>query len=118
VHDAASLAALCELAAENAGGDELEELRLRLAELREREAPEGIEDAEAAAAALAEALAEDEPRLATTAWLDEIGARSRRLEQALGTSSASPFASAMQQALPAVEELAADVERNYKGALR
>jgi hypothetical protein len=117
VRESASLAALCEVAAESAGGAELDELRLRLAELRETDAPEGIEEAEAAATALAEALAEHEPRLATTAWLDSIGALSRRLEHALGTDSVSPFATAMQQALPAVEELAADVERNYKGEL-
>jgi len=117
VRESASLAALCEVAAESAGGEELDELRLRLAELRATDAPEGIEQAEAAAAALAEALAEDEPRLATTAWLDAIGALSRRLEHALGTESVAPFATAMQQALPAVEELAADVERNYKGEL-
>ena len=117
VREAASLAALCEVAAESAGGPELEELRLRLAELRETDAPEGIEDAEAAAAALTAALAEHEPRLATAEWLDSIGVLSRRLEHALGTDSASPFATAMQQALPAVEELAADVERNYKAEL-
>jgi hypothetical protein len=117
VRETASLAALCEVAAESAGGPDLEELRLRLAELRATEAPEGIEEAEAAAAALADALAEHEPRLATTEWLDTIGALSRRLEHALGTDAASPFAAALQQALPAVEELAADVERNYKGRL-
>lgn len=114
VREAASLAALCEVAAESAGGPELDDLRARLAELRATEAPPGIEEAEAAAAALAEALAEHELRLASTAWLDSIGALSRQLEQALGTASASPFGTAMQQALPAVEELAADVERNYK----
>ena len=117
VREAASLAALCEVAAESAGGPELEELRLRLAELRETDAPEGIEEAEAAAAALAAALGEHEPRLATPDWLDSIGVLSRRLEHTLGTGSVSPFATAMQQALPAVEELAADVERNYKGEL-
>jgi hypothetical protein len=116
VHEAASLAALCEVAAESAGGPDLEELRARLAELRATDAPEGIEEAEAAAASLAEALA-DEPRLATLDWLDRVGALARRLEHALGTDSASPFAAALQQALPAVEELAADVERNYKGPL-
>ena len=117
VREAASLAALCEVSAESAGGAELDELRLRLRELRETDAPDGIEEAEAAAAALAEALAEDEPRLATTEWLDSIGALSRRLEHALGTDSVSPFGTAVQQALPAVDELAADVERNYKGEL-
>ena len=113
VREAAQLAALCEVAADSAGGDELEELRRRLRELREHEHPQGIEEAEAAAAAVADALAE-EPRVATTAFLDRIGALARALEHALGTDSASPFGAAMQQALPAVEELAADVERNYK----
>jgi DNA-binding GntR family transcriptional regulator len=114
IRDAAQLAALCEVAADTAGGEELDELRLRLRELREREAPEGIEDAEAAAAALAAALA-DAPRVATTDFLDRIGALSRRLESTLGTDAASPFTTAMQQAVSAVEELAADIEANYKG---
>jgi hypothetical protein len=116
VRQAASLAALCEVAEESAGGGNLAELRARLAELREREAPEGIEEAEQAAAALAETL-QGEPRLATTDYLDRLGASSRRLEQALGDATGSPFAAALQQAVPAVEELAADVERRYKGPL-
>jgi hypothetical protein len=113
VRAAAQLAALCEVAADSAGGDELDDLRAKLQALREHEHPEGIEEAEAAAAALAAALAE-EPRVATTAFLDRVGALARALEHALGTDSVSPFGAAMQQALPAVEELAADVERNYK----
>jgi hypothetical protein len=116
VRDAAQLAGLCEVAADIAGGDDLAELRTRLRELAETEAPEGIDEAEAAAAAIAVALAA-EPRVATTAFLDELGALSRRLEHALGTDSASPFGTAVQHALPAVEELAADVVRNYKGTL-
>jgi hypothetical protein len=113
VREAASLAALCEVAEESAGGGHLPELRERLAELRETDNPEGIEEAEAAAAALAETL-QQEPRLASAAYLDALGSASRRLEQALGESGASPFAAAMQAALGSVEELAADVERNYK----
>jgi hypothetical protein len=116
VREAASLAALCEVAAESAGGPDLEQLRLRLAELRATGAPAGIDEAVAAADALADALA-DEPRLATAAWLDRIGALSRQLEHALGTDAASPFSTAMQQAMPAVEELAADVRRSYRGPL-
>jgi hypothetical protein len=116
VHDAASLAALCEVAEETAGGGDVSELRTRLAELRETEAPEGIEEAEEAALVLEQTL-QPEPRLATTAYLDALGAASRRLEQALGEDSASPFAAALRQALPAVEELAAEVERRYKGPL-
>jgi hypothetical protein len=116
VRDAAQLAGLCEVAADFAGGVELAELRARLRELAETDAPEGIEEAEAAAAAVAAALA-DEPRVASTGFLDDLGARSRRLEHALGTDSVSPFGTAVQQALPAVEELAADVVRNYKVTL-
>jgi hypothetical protein len=116
VRDAAQLAGLCEVAADVAGGDDLAELRARLRELAETDAPEGIEEAEAAAAAVADLLAE-EPRVASTAFLDELGARSRRLEHALGTDAASPFGTAIQQVLPAVDELAADIARNYKGTL-
>src|SRR5256885_9695460 len=71
VRQAASLAALCEVAEESAGGGDLEELRARLAELREREAPEGIEEAEQAAAAPAEALPR-QPRLAATDHLHRL----------------------------------------------
>lgn len=113
---AAQLAALCEVAADLGGGDGLTELRARLRELRETDAPAGIEDAELAAAAVAAAL-EEEPRVATTEFLDRLGALQRRLELALGTASVSPFATALQQAMPAVDELAADVQRNYKGPL-
>jgi hypothetical protein len=116
VRDTAQLAGLCEVAADIAGGEELDELRTRLRELAATDAPEGIEEAEAAAAAVAEALAE-EPRVAATAFLDDLGVRSRRLEHALGTDAVSPFGTAVQQALPAVEELAADVVRNYKVTL-
>ena len=114
VREAASLAALCEVAEESAGGGHLTELRARLAELRETDNPEGIEEAEAAAASLAELL-EPEPRVASEAYLDAIGSASRRLEQALGDSGGtSPFAAAMQSALGAVEGLGDDVEQNYK----
>ena len=94
-------------------GGHLSELQARLAELRETDSPEGIEEAEAAAASLAEML-QPEPRVANGAYLDALGSASRRLEQALGESGASPFAPAMQGALGSVEELAADVESNYK----
>jgi hypothetical protein len=113
VREAASLAALCEVAEESAGGGHLPELRARLAEIRETDNPEGIEEAETAAASLAETLLR-EPRVASGAYLDAIGSASRRLEQALGESGASPFAAAMQAAAGSVEELAADVERNHK----
>jgi hypothetical protein len=116
IHDAAALAALCEVADETAGGGDLAELRATLADLREREAPEGIEEAEAAALELEQTI-QPEPRLATTAYLDALGVASRKLERALGEESGSPFAAALQQSMSAVEELAAEVERRYKGPL-
>jgi hypothetical protein len=116
VHAAASLAGVVEVAEESAGGGDLDDLIARLAELRQTEAPEGIEEAEDAARALAAAI-EPEPRIATTDYLDRLGAAARRLEQALGDDAGSPFAAALQSALPAVEELAAEIERTYKGPL-
>jgi hypothetical protein len=113
VREAASLAALCEVAEGSAGGGHLHELRARLSELRATDNPVGIEAAEAAAESLAGTL-QSEPRVASGAYLDAIGSASRRLEQALGESGVSPFATAMQAAAGAVEELAADVERNHK----
>ncbi len=113
VREAVSIAALCEVAEESAGGGDLPELRARLAELRETEAPQGIEEAEAAAASLAELL-QAEPRVASGAYLDAIGAACRRLELALGETGVSPFATAMQSAMAAVEGLTEEVERSYK----
>jgi phosphohistidine phosphatase SixA len=111
-----SLSALCEVAEETAGGGDLAELRARLAELRRTEAPEGIEQAEAAAAAL-ERTIQPPPRVASSDYLDALGTAARRLEQALGDDGGSPFAVAMQHAVPVVEELTADVEQTYKGPL-
>jgi hypothetical protein len=116
VEEAAKLAALCEVAEESAGGGDLPELRRQLRELRETEDPIGIEGAEAAAAELAETL-EPAPRLASTDYLDRLGAAARRLEQALGDDAGSPFAAALQQAMATVDELAAEVVQHYKGPL-
>jgi hypothetical protein len=116
VREAAQIAGLCEIAEESAGGGDLPELLVRLEEIRRTDAPEGIEEAQAAASALAAAI-EPEPRLATPGYLDRLGAASRRLEQALGDDAGSPFAAAMQSAIPAVDGLAAEVERTYKGPL-
>jgi hypothetical protein len=108
-----SIAALCELAAENAGGGELGELRERLVALRLTESPPGIEEAEDAALALEQAIGAP-PILAEPGYLDRVGAATRRLEEALGPSPGSPFAEAMKSGLGTVEELAHDVESNYK----
>ena len=117
VREAVSIAALCELAGETAGGGDLEELRTRLVGLRLTENPEGIEEAEEAALAL-EAAIGSPPRVARPDYLDEVGAATRRLELALGSNGASPFAEAMKQGLAAVEALTAEVEGAYKRSLR
>jgi hypothetical protein len=113
---AVSIAALCEIAEESAGGGDLDALLASLGELREREAPEGIEDAEEAVRALRDVIA-DPPQLATPARLDEIGAAARRLEHELDPSGPSPFAAALKSAQGAVSELQREVEAGYLAEL-
>jgi hypothetical protein len=117
VRSAISIAALCELAEESAGGGKLEELRAQLASLRLAEHPEGIEEAEAAALDLERTLAPP-PRVATPAYLDAVGQATRRLEQALGEGPRSPFVETMKQGTAVVEALAQDVLNGYRGELR
>jgi hypothetical protein len=113
IRDAVSIAAMCELAEESAGGGDVGDLRARLLELRLEEAPEGIEDAELAAAELQQAILAP-PRVASTEYLDTIGRAAAELERALGASGGSPFAEAMKSGVAAADELAAQVERSYK----
>jgi hypothetical protein len=113
VREAVSIAAMCELAEENAGGGELEELRRQLVALRLTENPPGVAEAEAAALELETAIG-TAPRLATPEYLDTVGAATRRLERALGDEHESPFATAMRHALPVVDDLAHEVESQYK----
>jgi hypothetical protein len=113
---AVSIAALCEVAAESAGGGDLDGLLAGLAELRQREAPEGIEDAEGAARALRDVIG-DPPQLATPARLDEVGAATRRLEHELDPGGPSPFAAALKSAQGAVSELQREVEAGYLAPL-
>jgi hypothetical protein len=116
VRDAVSVVGLCELAEECAGGGDVAELRRQLAELKARDDPDGIEEAQAAAEVLETTIAAP-PRIATLAYLDAIGAAAAKLERALGEVGSSPFARAMQAGSAAIDELADDVERNYKRAL-
>ena len=116
VREAVSIAALCELAGEAAGGGELDELRSRLVTLRLTENPEGIEEAEEAALALETTIGAP-PRVASPAYLDEVGTATRRLELALGSNGSSPFAEAMKHGMAAVEVLTAEIEGHYKRPL-
>ena len=116
VRDAVTIAAMCELAEESAGGGELGDLRARLVELRLAENPEGIEEAEIAAADLQQTI-KPPPRVASVAYLDELGRAAARLEDALGEVGGSPFAEAMKTGMAAADELADEVESRYKGPL-
>jgi hypothetical protein len=113
LREAVSIAALCEIAVDSAGGGDVESLVARLVELRETESPEGIEEAEAAARALQDVLGEP-PQLATPERLDAIGAATRRLERALDPIAPSPFSTALQGAQAAVSELQREVEAGYR----
>ena len=115
VRDAASIAALCEVAEETAAGGDLDDLLSRLVAVRMTEAPAGIEEAEEAARNLQRTI-EAPPRLASPAYLDRLGEATRRLEHALGEGG-SPFAEGMKLALAAVESLTAEIEQNYKADL-
>ena len=118
VRDAVSILATCELAEENAGGGELEELHGRLVALRLTEAPEGIAAAEEAVLALQRIIGVP-PVLATPDRLDAIGVAVRRLEVALGGGlQPSPFAEAMRAGRDVVDALLLDVESAYRLELR
>ena len=113
LRDAVSIAALCEVAVDAAGGGDLDTLIARLEELRRTEAPDGIEDAEEAARALRDALAEP-PQVASPARLDGIGTATRRLERELDPLGPSPFSAAMQSSQTAVGELLREIEAGYR----
>jgi hypothetical protein len=109
--ETASIVAMCELAGDLAGGGDLEQLRSELAQVRMVEQPEGIEEAEEAALALERTIGAP-PRLATLAYLDEVGTATIVLERALG-ETASPFSEAIKGAAAVVEEFVREVERDY-----
>ena len=114
VREAVSIAALCELAEETAGGGDLDELRAQLVALRVSEQPEGIDEAEAALDELQRVLGSP-PAVASPARLDAIGTAVRELELALGGGlRPSPFAEALGGATAVVEALVAEIERAYR----
>jgi hypothetical protein len=115
VREAASIAGMAEVAADTAGGGDLEALRQDLVALRVTENPPGIDEAEEAALALERAVGSP-PRLATPAYLDEVGTATRRLELALGEGE-SPLGKAMAAAVAAVDSLTDEVEARYKREL-
>ena len=116
VRETVSIAALCELAEETAGGGDLDELASELVALRLTQAPDGIEEAEDAVRGLQSVIGSG-ARVSSPARLDELGDATRRLELALGDVGTSPFAEAMKATLDTAEALRQDVERHYKREL-
>ena len=116
VRAAVSIAALCEVAADAAGGGDVGELIERLEELGARENPPGIEQALVAARKLRDVLGEP-PQVASPARLDAIGEAARRLERELDPAGSSPFGSALQASQAAVAELQREVEAGYRMSL-
>ena len=108
--------ALVEVAEDNAGGGELDELRSQLVALRLTENPPGLDEAVAAVDEL-ERTIEAPPRVASTEYLERVGAAVRKLEEALGSGPGSPFAAAMKSAAGAVQQLTVDVEAHYRRSL-
>ena len=78
IHDAVTIAALCELAEESAAGGDVDGLDARLTELAETEGVELVADAQAALGEL-RAILEPPPRVASPVYLDRIGLATRRL---------------------------------------
>ena len=113
LREAVSIAALCEVATDAAGGGDLDALIGRLEELQTTEAPPGIEAAVEAARELQDVLGVP-PQLATPSRLDEIGAATRRLERELDPMAASPFTAAMKGSQDAVGELQREIEAGYR----
>ena len=109
---AVSIAALCEVAEDVAGGGSLDELVRRLEELRDAEPEQDVSAAIAAARALRAVIGEP-PQVATPERLDSIGAATRELERELDPGGASPFTAAMRSAQGAVSELQREVEGGY-----
>jgi hypothetical protein len=116
LREAVSIAALCEVAADSAGGGDLDALIASLEELRRTEAPEGIEQAEDAARALRDVVGEP-PQLATPDRLDAIGAATRRLERELDPMGGSLLTAAVKAAQGAVSELQHGIESGYRAPL-
>jgi hypothetical protein len=113
LRSAVSIAALCEVAADAAGGGDLDDLLARLEELHAREDPPGVADAIDAARELRRVLGEP-PQVASASRLDDIGVATRRLEKELDPTGSSPFGVAMQTAQAAVAELQREIEAGYR----
>ncbi len=113
VRNAVAIAALCEIAEESAAGGDLDELLSQLVALRLTESPEGIDAAEEAVRALQQTIGTP-PQLASPARLDEIGAATRRLEQALDPAAPSPFTAALKSAQGTIDELLREIEQTYR----
>jgi hypothetical protein len=114
VREVASIVVLCELAAELAADGELAELRPRLVA---PSAGAAVSTEALAALGALEQLLGDPPRLASAAFLDELGAALVRLELALA-GYAPTLARALASHSETVEAFVEDVERSHRVPLR
>ena len=112
VREVASIVVLCELAEELSGGGQLDELRTQLAQLRMTEQPPGSRRPRRRRSSSSASIGAP-PRVASPAFLDDVGAATLALEQALGELD-SPFASALRSSTGAMDGFLADVETRYK----
>jgi hypothetical protein len=116
VRASASIIALCELAADLAGGGRLPDLEERVEEARTAGLEGRLVGAAEAIAALRQVV-EPTPRLASPDLLDAIGSATRRLEHELGGELA-PLASALQSHATVVDEFVDEVETRHRLPLR
>ncbi len=113
VRDAASIAALCELAEETAAGGDLDDLVSRLVAVRMTEAPRGNRGGGGGRAHLAARRSSLRRGVASPAYLDRLGRATRRLERALGEGG-SPFAEGMKLGMAAVDSLTKEIEETTR----
>jgi hypothetical protein len=114
--DTARVVVLSELAGELAGGGQLDELRVNLAQVRLTEQPPGIENAEEAALELERTIGAP-PFVASHAYLDRVGIAAEALERALSDYSAA-FAAAMAASRGTVAAFVDEVVERHATPLR
>ena len=105
VREAASLAALCEVAEESAGGGDLPRPPRPARRAPRARRAGGNRGGGGCRRRARRARHRQEPRLASGEYLDAIGVAARRLERRARRRGGSPFAAAMQSAVGTVEAL-------------
>ena len=116
VRDVVAIAALCEIAEESAAGGDLDELLVAARRVAPDREPRGDRRGRGRGAEPCSGRSASPPHLATPARLDDIGAATRRLEQALDPAAPSPFTAALKGAQGTIDELLREVEAGLSRA--